>query len=320
MTDQEMIRPEVTGQVMTFYHFVSIDPVKEQERLQVVCESLGLIGTLLIAEEGINGTLAGSAEAVTNLTKVFSDDPQFCDMKIKVSPSLADKPVFYRLKVVIKDEIVAMGVTGVKPDRKTGDHVDVQTWNKLLDDPNVPVIDTRNHYEISIGTFPGSVNPETESFREFPEYIKKNYDPEKTPRIAMCCTGGVRCEKASAYLLDQGFEAVYQLEGGILKYFESASEEDNRWQGDCFVFDQRVSLDKNLRPGNFIQCHACRRALSADQVKHADYVKGVSCSLCIDEDKDRTGFIERQKQIELAAKRGEQHLGVGPKKASSRRS
>jgi len=208
---------------------------------------------------------------------------------------------------------VRLDQPGVAPDRRTGEHVDPARWNALLDDPAVLVLATRNGYEIEIGSFPGAVDPGTRSFRELPGYVKTHIDPAEHPRIAMFCTGGIRCEKASAWLLDQGFAAVYQLDGGILSYLEQVVPEQNRWQGECFVFDQRVSVDSELDEGSFEQCFACRRPLSAADLAAPDYQPGVSCPHCIDEHTpaQRAGFAERRRQEALAAARGRRHVGAG---------
>ncbi len=307
---------------MALYHFVH--PLMSEARLGRLrdlllerCASLNVLGTLLLAAEGINGTVNGSRAALDALAECLQQQPEFVGLQYKCSDARAGEAAFLRMKVKIKDEIVSFGQP-VSPARHTGIHVDAQRFNELLDDPDVVVIDTRNTYEIEVGTFPGAVNPQTSTFREFPEFVEHNLDPATQPRVAMFCTGGIRCEKASAYLLERGFEEVYQLDGGVLKYLETvesnaqaADSTANRWLGECFVFDQRVALDARLRPGDYIQCHACRRPLPRSEKNHPDYVLGVSCPRCVN-DSDitrRAGFAERQRQVELAAARGERHIG-----------
>lgn len=299
--------------ITTFYKFAPIaaaelEPLRA--RLEAEAAARGLKGTILLAEEGMNGTLSGSEAPLRDFAEVLKAVPGFADMPFKYSLAEAGNKVFYRLKVRIKPEIVALGQPGVKPAERTGTHVDAMTWNALLDDPDLIVIDTRNDYEIGIGTFPGAVDPHTRSFKQFPDYVA-TLDPAVQPKVAMFCTGGIRCEKASAYMLEQGFEEVYQLDGGILKYLETVPPNDNRWQGECFVFDQRVSVDRELGEGSYEQCFACRRPLTREDLASADYQQGVSCPHCVDEQDEaqRAAFAERQRQVELAAARGDQHVG-----------
>jgi len=314
--------------VMALYHFVH--PLMTPARVEVLretvlarCEALNILGTLLLAGEGINGTVTGSPAALDQLAEMLLEQPEFEGLEYKRSAVREGEAAFLRMKVKIKDEIVSFGEP-VSPALRTGEHVDARRFNELLDDPDVVVVDTRNDYEVEVGTFPGALNPRTKSFREFPDFVEKNLDPENQPRIAMFCTGGIRCEKAAAYLLDQGFESVYQLDGGVLKYLETVGDQpskpasesmseklSNRWDGECFVFDQRVALDTNLQPGDYLQCHACRRPLPKSQADHPDYKLGISCPRCISEvdPSRRAGFEERQSQMELAASRGKTHIG-----------
>lgn len=299
--------------VMTFYRFTPLDELEAlRDELYQRAEALDLKGTILLAGEGINATLSGQLRALESFRDHLRQRPALADTPFRFSTARDDNPVFYRLKVRIKAEIVRLDQPDVVPYRRTGEHVDYRRWNELLDDPDVVVIDTRNGYEIDIGTFPGAVDPGTRSFRQLPEYVKTHLDPVRHPRIAMFCTGGVRCEKASAWFLDQGFEAVYQLDGGILNYLETVPPEENRWQGECFVFDQRVSVDTALGEGSFEQCYACRRPLSRDDLTSPHYVPGESCPHCIDEhtDEARAAFRERRRQEALAAARGERHVGA----------
>ena len=301
--------------VFAFYRFAAVtDPELLASQLQPLCEKLTLRGTILVAGEGLNGTLSGSKENLSMLCDRLREEPGFAELEGKYSRAKQDNVVFHRMKVRVKPEIVAMGVPGVNPARKTGIHADVATWNALLADPDVIVIDTRNDYEIDIGHFPGAINPKTQSFREFPEFVEQTISPEKHPRVAMFCTGGIRCEKASAYMLEKGFKEVYQLDGGILKYMELAEPSANLWQGECFIFDQRVSVNKNLEQGQYVQCHACRHPLTHTETESSKYVLGESCDYChaVLTDKQKSSFAERQRQVNLARDRGERHIGLSP--------
>jgi UPF0176 protein len=306
--------------VMTFYRFVRLTNLTElRDSLERAAAARRLKGTILLAGEGINATLAGPRRALDEFRAELGRRGAFAGMRVRYSSAAPDNPVFYRLKVRIKAEIVRLDQPGVAPDRRTGEHVDPRRWNALLDDPSVLVLDTRNGYEIAIGTFPGARDPGTRAFRELPDYVHRHLDPSRHPRVAMFCTGGIRCEKASAWLLEQGFESVYQLDGGILSYLENVAAEENRWKGECFVFDQRVSVAPDLGQGSFEQCYACRRPLSAEDMASTAYQPGVRCPHCLNEHDDarRDGFRERRRQVELAARRGELHLGVPMEHAES---
>ena len=308
--------------VATFYRFAAVAaPDQLRAELHDLAASLGLLGTVLIAEEGINGTLTGERGLLEQFIDGLRERPEFKDIQSKHSSAADSNPVFFRLKVRVKPEIVSFGEHGIDPAARTGEHVGPERWNQLLEDPEVLVVDTRNAYEIGIGSFPGAVDPQTTSFREFPRFVEVNLDPEQHPRVAMFCTGGIRCEKASAYLLARGFAAVYQLDGGILKYIEEVAPEANRWRGECFVFDQRVSVDDQLSEGSYQQCFACRRPLSEQDLASCHYRQGVSCPHCVDElSEDReAAFAERNRQVELAAARGEQHIGSAQKKGSEQK-
>ncbi len=296
--------------VAALYKFVPLPDFESlRDPLYAHCESQEIVGTLLLAPEGINGTIAGSRSAIDSVLAYLKDDPRLVDLEHK--ESYAGEIPFHRLKVKLKKEIVTMGVDGLAPAHQTGQHVDPAEWNRLITDPDVLVIDTRNQYECDIGTFQNAVSPGTTNFREFPQYVQEQLDPQKHPKIAMFCTGGIRCEKASAYLLQQGFEEVYQLKGGILKYLEEIAPEQSLWNGECFVFDNRVAVNEGLEPGQHVQCFACRRPLSAEDVASPAYQPGVSCPHCLDEltEKRLASFQERQKQIELAKQRNETHIG-----------
>ena len=294
--------------VAALYKFVALpDYVALREPLLNVLEANSIKGTLLLAEEGINGTVAGSREGIDALLAWFGSDSRLADIDHK--ESRCDEPPFYRTKVKLKKEIVTLGVPGVDPNLRVGTYVEPKDWNALIDDPEVLLIDTRNDYEVAIGTFEGAIDPQTKSFREFPEYIKAHYDPARHKKVAMFCTGGIRCEKASSYMLGEGFEEVYHLKGGILKYLEEVPEQETRWRGDCYVFDNRVTVRHDLSEGDFEQCHACRTPISVEDRQSAHYAPGISCPHCWNtlSEKTRTSARERQKQIELALKRNQPH-------------
>lgn len=294
---------------LAFYRFTPVAEVEQvQSTLLSAGRDLGLKGTILVAEEGVNGTLVGSVSALEDMARQLV--ALFGDMPFKWSEIDPDNPGFYRYKVKLKQEIVTMGQPGLDM-ALTGEHVDADTWNTLLEDPDVLVIDTRNQYEIDIGTFPGAISPHTTNFREFPEWVADHLDADTRPRVAMFCTGGIRCEKASAYLRQQGIDEVYQLDGGILNYLEQVDPQHNAWQGECFVFDQRVSVNADLAQGEYLQCYACRHPVSAEDMASPLYQEGVSCPHCADRNVDRAPFKERQKQVALSEARGERHIGGG---------
>lgn len=305
--------------VAALYKFVTLeDYVALREPLLQAMVDNGIKGTLLIAEEGINGTVSGSREGIDGLMAWLKNDPRMDDIDHK--ESYCDEQPFYRTKVKLKKEIVTLGVEGVDPNKKVGTYVDPQDWNALISDPEVLLIDTRNDYEVSIGTFEGAIDPKTTSFREFPDYIKANFDPAVHKKVAMFCTGGIRCEKASSYMLSEGFGEVFHLKGGILKYLEEVPQEETKWQGDCFVFDNRVTVRHDLSEGDYDQCHACRTPVSVEDRASEHYVAGISCPHCWDKlsEKTRRSAIDRQKQIELAKARNQPHpIGFNYKQASS---
>lgn len=306
--------------VCAMYKFVALEDFQNlREPLHKVMLDNGVRGTLLLASEGINGTVAGSREGIDALLAWLQQDPRLADIVYK--ESLDDSNPFHRTKVKLKKEIVTMGVEGIDPKRVVGTYVKPEEWNALISDPDVILVDTRNDYEVQVGTFKGAVNPHTETFREFPEYVKENLDPEKNRKVAMFCTGGIRCEKSTAYLKEQGFDEVYHLEGGILKYLEEVPQENSLWEGECFVFDNRVTVNHQLEKGSYDQCHACRLPLTAEQMQSDKYQAGISCPNCYDSlsDEQRERFIERQKQMQLAQQRGEAHLGADANETSSKR-
>lgn len=298
--------------ITAFYLFTPLPDFRDlREPLLDVCVQNGVKGTILLAEEGINGTVSGPEEGVAALVAWLRSDPRFARLETKDSYASDDQKTFYRMKVKLKKEIVTLGVEGIDPNRSVGTYVEPEEWNRLIEDPEVLLIDTRNDYEVEIGSFRGAVDPGTQSFREFPEYVKKNLDPTEHRKVAMFCTGGIRCEKATAYMLEQGFEEVYHLKGGILKYLEEVPKKRSAWEGECYVFDHRVAVNHDLAPGSFHLCYACRRPLSTDDMQHPDYRYGISCARCITEftDDDRQRFAERTQQIELAQQTGNKHLG-----------
>lgn len=311
--------------IAALYKFVQLPDYKAlQAPLLAVCESHDVKGTLLLAEEGINGTIAGPAPGVHAVLQYLHQDPRFVDLVHKESHS--QKMPFYRMKVKLKREIVTLGVPNVHAATMAGTYVKPEDWNALIDDPDVVVVDTRNDYEVSIGTFNRAINPATTSFTEFPAWVKAQSAEggvlHNKPKLAMFCTGGIRCEKSTAYMRTLGFDEVYHLEGGILKYLETVAPEQSRWDGECFVFDERVSVKHGLETGKYEFCRACRLPLSAEDKQSHHYVDGVSCPHCHDmhtpEQKRR--FAERQKQVELARQRSERHIGVRVevKKAASK--
>jgi len=302
--------------VCAMYKFVRLENYQElRQPLLKTMEYNGVKGTLLLAEEGINGTVAGSREGIDALLNWLQKDERLADIVYK--ESFDDEMPFYRTKVKLKKEIVTMGVEGIDPRQVVGTYVKPKDWNDLIADPEVFVVDTRNDYEIQIGTFKNAVNPNTETFREFPDYVKENMDPAKHKKVAMFCTGGIRCEKSTAYMKEQGFEEVYHLEGGILKYLEEVPKEETMWEGECFVFDNRVTVNHDLEKGEYDQCHACRMPITEEEKQSEHYVEGISCPHCIDKvtDEQRARFAERQKQMELAKARGEEHIGTEAKDA-----
>ena len=266
-------------------------------------------GTLLLAAEGINGTIAGPRAGIDRVLGFLQQDSRFAGLEVKESS--VDENPFYRTKVKLKKEIVTMGVAGIDPNKIVGTYVEARDWNALIADPEVLLLDTRNKYEVEIGSFAGAVNPGTDSFREFPDYVKKQLDPGKHKKVAMFCTGGIRCEKSTAYLREQGFEEVYHLKGGILKYLEEVPESESKWEGECFVFDNRVTVNHQLERGSFDQCHACRMPITEQDKQREEYQPGVSCQHCrgAQSPEQRQRYAERERQIELAQRRGEEHLG-----------
>lgn len=298
-------------QVAALYHFAPFERHKDfQAELEARCESLGICGTLLLASEGINGTIAGSPAAIDALVQFLRDQPEFGGLEVKISQA-EDRP-FLRMKVRLKKEIVSMGVPSVNPSKRTGTYVEAKDWDALISQDDVVLIDTRNDYEYRIGHFSGAIDPQTRSFREFPQYVEDKLQADPETPIAMYCTGGIRCEKASAYLLDKGYKNVFHLKGGILRYLEQMPAQDSRWQGECFVFDARVSVGHGLQEGTAELCFGCQSPLSLEQRQLPTFEWGVSCEYCVEQlsEQRRTALRERVKQVRIAKSRGEEHLGM----------
>jgi len=302
--------PTTMTTICALYKFVRLDAFETlREPLANKMTSVGVKGTLLLAAEGINGTIAGPQTGVEAVLAFLGEQPGLANISHKESYN--EENPFHRTKVKLKKEIVTMGIEGIDPNQVVGTYVKPKDWNALISDPEVLLVDTRNDYEIEIGTFKNAINPNTETFREFPDYVAKNLDKNKHKKVAMYCTGGIRCEKSTAYLKEQGFEEVYHLEGGILKYLEEVPSTETLWEGECFVFDGRVAVNHELEQGQYDQCFACRFPLTEAEKKSEHYVKGVSCHRCHDKvsDEQRNRYAERQRQITLAEERGESHIG-----------
>ncbi len=296
--------------VAALYRFVSLDNYTEiRHPLLKQMLKNNIKGTLLLAREGINGTVAGTQSSIDLLLDWIRADHRLKNLDCKFS--FEDKMPFYRSRVKLKKEIVTMGVEGIDPKRSAGTYVKPTDWNALISDPEITLVDTRNTYESAIGSFRNATRANTDSFRDFPQYARDNLDPATHPRVAMFCTGGIRCEKSTAYLKQQGFEEVFHLQGGILKYLEEIPESESLWQGECFVFDNRVSVNHELQKGSYDQCHACRLPITETDKQSKKYQQGVSCPACFDSstESQRKRFVEREKQVQLANIRGETHIG-----------
>ena len=297
--------------VASFYRFLDMEnPGGFRADLQVFCEQQGLLGTILVAGEGFNGSITGDEAAIRGVFS-FIEERFSLDEPIEARWNDVSEAPFRRMRVRLKKEIVTLGRPDILPHRRTGTYVSAERWNELIADPDVIVIDTRNHYEYEVGTFPNAIDPQTDSFREFPAFAEQLAETSRDRPLAMFCTGGIRCEKATALMMELGFDEVYHLQGGILKYLEEIPPGENRWDGECFVFDTRVAVDRDLAEGGYVQCHACRRPLSSEDMASDDYVEGVSCPGCIgDLDQERKARLEeRSKQVALARDRGDTHIG-----------
>ncbi len=293
------------------YKFVELPDFAELKApLLACCEDNKVKGTILLAEEGINGTIAGLPQDVYAVLAFLRRDPRLADLTHK--EAFSEKLPFYRMKVRLKREIVTMGIPGINPNQMVGEYVKPEEWNKLLDDPDVVVVDVRNDYEVAIGTFKGAIDPKTKSFSELPEWVRQESSLRNKPKVAMFCTGGIRCEKSTAFLRTEGFEQVYHLEGGILKYLETVPESESRWEGECFVFDERVSVGHGLKPGEYELCRACRQPINKEDKASELFVLGVSCPHCYGSktEAQKQALSERQHQIELANMRKQVHIGA----------
>ena len=316
---------EPPWQVAALYRFAPFgaQAAAFRDPLQALCDARGVIGTLLLAPEGINGTIAGPGDALADVLDHIRGLPGCETLSLKRSS--ADAPPFYRMKVRLKREIVTLGQPGLDPVGGAGRYVAPADWNALIADPDTVVIDTRNAYEVAVGAFAGAVDPGTRTFRDFPDWFRAErarLAPEGRPvKVAMYCTGGIRCEKATAFLRAEGVEDVYHLEGGILRYLEEVPAGESLWRGECFVFDERVAVGHGLAPGTHSLCRGCRRPVSPEARTHPAYVEGVRCAACVDErdDRRRAGYAERQRQVALATSRGQGHVGVSPGAQAPRR-
>jgi UPF0176 protein len=297
--------------VCALYKFVTLEKFQDlRQPLLKVMEYNKIRGTLLLASEGINGTVASNRQGIDALLAWFEKDARLVNMVVK--ESFENSNPFNRIKVKLKKEIVTMGIEGIDPKQVVGTYVKPKDWNALISDPDVVLVDTRNAYEVKVGTFEGALNPNTTNFREFPQYVRDNLDPKANKKVAMFCTGGIRCEKSTAYLKEQGFDEVYHLEGGILKYLEEVPEADTMWQGECFVFDNRVTVNHQLEKGAYDQCHACRLPITKEEQTSEKFLEGISCPHCFDTHTldQRQRYEERQRQMELSKERGEAHIGA----------
>jgi UPF0176 protein len=294
------MKQENTQVVAALYKFVRLrDFTEKRDTLLSYCLEQGVKGTILLAAEGINGTIAGSRQGVDSVVSFLRSDPHLADLEYK--ESYADTPPFERMKVRLKPEIVTLGLPEIDPNEQVGIYVSPQEWNQLISDPEVTVIDTRNDYEVNIGTFKGAQNPQTETFREFPDYVHQSLDPNKHKKVALFCTGGIRCEKASSFMLAQGFTEVYHLKGGILKYLEEVPAPESLWEGECFVFDERVAVGHGLEEGSYELCLCCGRPIAEEDKTSPKYEEGISCAYCFDSltEEKRGRQQEKWRQLQL---------------------
>lgn len=298
--------------VVSFYRFTEVaEPQKLRDELLELCIEKNLLGTILVAGEGVNGTVAGDESSIRAVFNWLGNQLSL-DEPLDGRWTESDDAPFHRMRVKGKQEIVALGRPDIRPDEDRSTHLEPRAWNELIANPATLIIDTRNHYEVEVGTFPNAIDPHTDSFRQFQDVAQDLAKAASERPVAMLCTGGIRCEKAAALMQELGCDEVYQLKGGILNYLETVPEKENKWQGECFVFDKRVAVDRDLAEGGYVQCHACRRPLSSADLESADYREGVCCPRCIGTlDEDRTARLEeRRKQVELARKRGVEHIGA----------
>jgi UPF0176 protein len=297
--------------IATFYKFAEFPEYKEwKNKLGQWGKELDILGTMILAPEGINATISGSRDGVGKFFDHIREDPRFADLNPRTAEST--RSTFYRLRIITRPEIVTLGDASINPNKAVGQYVNPEEWNALIRDPNVRVIDTRNEYEVKVGTFKGAENPHTDTFRQWPEYVEKELGSDKKQKIAMFCTGGIRCEKASSHLLENGFDEVYHLKGGILNYLETIPPEESDWDGECFIFDNRVSVTHGLKDGETKLCYGCRWPLSDEDLESEKYEYGISCPRCFDSlnDAKRKSLQERHKQLKLAEERNVPHIGL----------
>ncbi|MGK7917732.1 MAG: rhodanese-related sulfurtransferase [Prochloraceae cyanobacterium] len=283
--------------VATFYKFVKLPDYKAKRQLFLeYCQQQGIKGTILLAEEGINATIAGSRQGIDSVLAFLRSDLRLADLEVKESRT--ESQPFERMKVKLKKEIVTLGILGVDPSNRVGTYVNAEDWNDLLCDPEVVVVDTRNEYEVAIGSFQGAIDPKTDSFRQFPEYVRQNLDPAQHKKVALFCTGGIRCEKATSFLLQEGFERVYHLKGGILKYLEEVPSQASMWEGECFVFDDRISVKEGVAEGSYQMCLSCGHPISEEDKTSPKYEEYISCPYCFDQltPEKRARQLEKQRQ------------------------
>ena len=305
--------------IATFYLFADLpDFEAKQAPIREFCNGRSVLGTIILAPEGINGTIAGPSEGITATLDFLRTDERLAKLPNRLS--YTDRKTFHRMRVILRPEIVTLGDPSVNPNEALGQYVETEDWNELINNPDVTLIDTRNHYAVEVGTFRGAIDPKTGAFGEWPAFVRKNLDPETHPKIAMFCTGGIRCEKASAHLLKNGFKEVFHLRGGILSYLESVPESESAWEGDCFVFDHRVAVKHGLDQGDFEICFGCRWPISEADTRSPQYEPGVCCPRCADEltDERRARLRERHKQVVLARERNGTHIGEQPRRKPKR--
>ena len=307
----EIVNQETLRTIATFYKFADFPEYEEwKSKLKKWGKSYDILGTMILAPEGINATVSGPCEGIQKFLNKIKEDNRFSDL----SPRLSESPrsTFYRLRIISRPEIVTLGDPSINPNKTVGKYVEPKDWNQLIRDPDVRVIDTRNEYEVKVGTFKGAENPHTDTFGQWPEYVKKELGENKKQKIAMFCTGGIRCEKASSHLLENGFEEVYHLKGGILNYLENISPEDSDWEGECFIFDNRVSVTHGLKDGETQLCYGCRWPLADEDLQSEKYEYGISCPRCFDSlnQAKRKSLEERHKQLRLAEERNVAHIGL----------
>ena len=299
--------------IAALYKFAEVhNPEKAQVAIRANLKALFIHGTILVGQEGLNGTISGTKDNIDKAIAYIRQLKNFNDTDIKFSEASIDP--FARLKIKLKKEIVTIGVKTVKPHEVSGNYIDPKDWNDLIDDNNTILIDTRNDYECAIGTFKNAINPKTVRFRDFPEWVKTqkfSKEDKQNKKIAMFCTGGIRCEKASSFMMNDGFKDVNHLKGGVLKYFEDVPEKKSLWRGECFVFDDRVSVRHDLKVGSYDMCHGCRMPITDTDKKSNNYIKGVSCPKCFAQktEKQKSRYMSRKKQIDLAKIRNKKHLG-----------